>query len=131
MGIAGIFGPLAGGFIVDTISWHWIFFMNLPFGIVALIMLSMSLHEQMEKKKQIIDYKGIFAFTISMSAFLYALTLVKEYKEMNSHLLILFLVAIIALCLFIWFQAKGKSLCCRLNCLKINLLRLLIWRASY
>ncbi|MBS4209470.1 MDR family MFS transporter [Bacillus sp. FJAT-50079] len=108
-GIAGIFGPLTGGFIVDTISWHWIFFMNLPFGIIALIMLWMSLHEQIEKKKQIIDYKGIFAFTVSMSAFLYALTLVKEYKQMNSHLLILFLVAFIALCFFILFQAKGKE----------------------
>src|SRR5690606_13368508 len=52
-GIAGIFGPLAGGFIVDTISWHWIFFMNLPFGIISLILLWVALHEHIEKKKQI------------------------------------------------------------------------------
>ncbi|MBS4179423.1 MDR family MFS transporter [Lederbergia citrea] len=108
-GIAGIFGPLAGGFIVDTISWHWIFFMNLPFGIFSLILLWMALHEHVEKKKQIIDYAGIFSFTVCMSAFLYALTLVKEYKQITNQIFILFLVAFIALCLFIWIQAKGKE----------------------
>nr|MBC9706805.1 MFS transporter [Enterococcus sp.] len=33
-GIASVFGPLAGGFIVETISWHWIFFINVPIGLL-------------------------------------------------------------------------------------------------
>ncbi|MBS4197365.1 MDR family MFS transporter [Lederbergia citri] len=108
-GIAGIFGPLAGGFIVDTISWHWIFFMNLPFGIVSLFLLWVALHEHIEKKKQIIDYPGILTFTIFMSAFLYALTLVKEHKQLTNQISILFIVTFVGFCLFIWFQAKGKE----------------------
>lgn len=108
-GISGIVGPLAGGFIVDKISWHWIFYMNLPFGIIALILLWISLHEQVEKKKQIIDYPGIFTFAVSITAFLYALTLWKEQKQISSSIISLIVVAIVGICLFIWIEAKGKE----------------------
>lgn len=108
-GVAGIIGPLAGGFIVDTISWHWIFFMNLPFGIISLIFLWTSLHEQIEKKKQIIDYGGIITFAISMTAFLYALTLLKEHKQVTGNISILFTITLVSLGLFIWIEAKGKE----------------------
>ena len=37
-GIAGLLGPLAGGLIVDNVSWRWVFYLNLPFGIIALVL---------------------------------------------------------------------------------------------
>ncbi|MBP2239597.1 EmrB/QacA subfamily drug resistance transporter [Cytobacillus eiseniae] len=108
-GIAGIAGPLVGGFIVDTISWHWIFFMNLPFGIISLILLWVALKEEVEKKKQIIDYAGIFTFALCMTSFLYALTLLKEQKQLTTSISFMFILAFIGLCLFIWIEAKGKE----------------------
>lgn len=50
-GISGIVGPLVGGFFVDVLSWHWIFFVNIPFGIIAVIMVWMYLNESFEKEK--------------------------------------------------------------------------------
>ncbi len=44
-GIASVFGPLAGGFIVETISWHWIFFINVPIGILLIIFIWLYLNE--------------------------------------------------------------------------------------
>ncbi|TCN22721.1 MDR family MFS transporter [Mesobacillus foraminis] len=119
-GISGIVGPLVGGFIVDTISWHWIFFMNLPFGIVALCLLWVSLHEQIEKKKQTIDYAGIFTFAVSMTAFLYALTLLKEENQVTGSILTLFIVTVAGLGLFIWIEAKGKEPMLPLSLFKIR-----------
>lgn len=108
-GISGIVGPLAGGFIVDTISWHWIFFMNLPFGIIALFLLWVSLKEQVEKKKHVIDYPGIMTFAVSMTSFLYALTLLKEYKQITNSILVLSIVALVGLGLFFWIESKAKE----------------------
>ncbi|OMF24844.1 MFS transporter [Paenibacillus sp. FSL H8-0548] len=77
-GIAGISGPMAGGLLVDYISWRAIFYMNLPFGVVAIYLLFTSLRETIEKKKRYIDYPGIAVFTIAMFSFLYGMTLLRE-----------------------------------------------------
>lgn len=44
-GVAGLAGPLLGGFLIDTLSWHWIFFVNVPLGILALVLVQVSLKE--------------------------------------------------------------------------------------
>ncbi|HWO78685.1 MAG TPA: MDR family MFS transporter [Bacillus sp. (in: firmicutes)] len=72
-GIAGILGPLVGGFIVDFISWHWVFFINLPFGLVSMWMIGKHFKETLEKKKRQIDYGGAVTFTIAITALLFAL----------------------------------------------------------
>ena len=107
-GISGILGPLAGGFIVDTFTWHWIFFMNLPFGVTSLIIMQRALHEQITKKKQTIDFPGIITFTICMTAFLYSLELVKN-KQLNSLLAGCLIIAILFFSLFLWIETKMKE----------------------
>lgn len=108
-GISGVVGPLVGGVIVDTISWHWIFFMNLPFGFISLILLQQSLHEKLNKKKQVIDYPGIITFSISMASFLYVLNILKEHKQLTGESILFLFISVISFCMFIWFEAKGKE----------------------
>ncbi|MBO0993908.1 MDR family MFS transporter [Bacillus sp. SD088] len=121
-GISGILGPLVGGFIVDSISWHWIFFMNLPFGIIALILIGTSLHEQIEKKKRTIDYAGILTFAVCMTSFLYALNLWKEERQLTGSITMMFAIALISLLLFIWIESKGKEPMLPLSLFKIRLI---------
>jgi len=121
-GISGILGPLVGGFIVDNISWRWIFFMNIPFGIVSLVILWMSLFEQIEKKKQSIDYAGIIVFASSMTSLLYALTILKEQNQLTSSVLLLFALALIGIVLFGWIEMKAKEPMLPLSLFKVRTL---------
>lgn len=68
-GIAGLVGPLMGGAFIDLLSWHWIFFINIPFGILSIFLIQRNLKESFEKKKQIIDYAGIVTLSAAMLLF--------------------------------------------------------------
>ena len=75
--VAPVLGPTVGGFITDTFSWHWIFFINLPIGIVSLILTSLFVKESKQAEKAAeefrkgdkrIDWIGIFLFVSGIAA---------------------------------------------------------------
>jgi EmrB/QacA subfamily drug resistance transporter len=57
-GVAGIAGPFLGGAIVDLLSWRWVFFVNLPAGVLAMVLLGAGLHEKVERKERKLDLAG-------------------------------------------------------------------------
>ncbi|MEO5725592.1 MAG: MFS transporter, partial [Byssovorax sp.] len=54
----GLIGPMLGGFIVHHLSWRWVFYINLPFGVAAAAIVVTQLHEQIEKKPHTLDFLG-------------------------------------------------------------------------
>ena len=85
--ISGVLGPLAGGLIVDHVSWAWVFWLNLPIGIVTILGLVIFLHESVETHRARIDYLGAILFSVSTAALLALLT------ETDSHWWILLALA--------------------------------------
>ena len=57
---ASIAGPALGGLIVDHTTWRWIFYINVPVGLLALIVISITMPKRTEKRPHSIDYRGFF-----------------------------------------------------------------------
>jgi EmrB/QacA subfamily drug resistance transporter len=72
--ISAVIGPLAGGLIVDHFSWAWIFWINLPIGLTAILGLTLFLHEAVETHRARIDYLGAALFCVSIGSLLILLT---------------------------------------------------------
>lgn len=109
-GIASLTGPLLGGFLIDTLSWHWIFFINVPFGILSIVLLQRNLNESFEKKKHRLDFAGTFLLAASVASLLYATLTLGEGKTWHSpSLLMLLAITIIALTLFYFVEKKASE----------------------
>jgi EmrB/QacA subfamily drug resistance transporter len=73
-GVASIAGPLAGGWITDNFSWRWLFYVNLPFGVAALVFILAYLHLPHIPRHHKLDYVGFIALPIALVAVLLATT---------------------------------------------------------
>jgi EmrB/QacA subfamily drug resistance transporter len=72
-GLASILGPLAGGFITDHFSWRWVFYINIPFGLAAALVVGIALVEPKRHQRPVIDYAGAAYLTLAITLLLIAL----------------------------------------------------------
>lgn len=109
-GLASVFGPTLGGWIVDNADWHWVFWVFLPFGIVAFILI-WSLFPSVEKKPgEKVDYVGSLFLTTTIVPLLLAFSWAgSKYEWASGQIIGLFLATIASLAIFILVEKKAKS----------------------
>ena len=105
-GVAGLIGPLLGGFLIDYLSWHWIFFVNIPFGIFCIYILGKYVHEPELTKHPTIDYIGALLLSITIGSFLYGVMIIGENFKMA---MILFAITIIVGIVFYFQETRTKE----------------------
>jgi EmrB/QacA subfamily drug resistance transporter len=109
-GLSSIVGPALGGVIVDHFSWHWVFFINLPFGLISALLVVIALKENVERKKHHLDYIGTLALTGSIVALLFALLQGGTTWAWDSlPSLGLFAASIVLLALFLYVELRAAE----------------------
>lgn len=95
-----IVGPLLGGIITDTWSWRWIFYINIPIGIIAIIMNIIVIQDPpyMKRQKMKIDYWGLLLLSVGLGSLQFVLDKGENEDWFGSHLIVAFAV-IAAVCL--------------------------------
>ncbi len=66
-GVAAIIGPFLGGLITGTIGWRWVFYINVPVGIVAALLIWFALHEHVEHRQHRLDWIGAITLTLGIA----------------------------------------------------------------
>lgn len=69
-GVSAVVGPTAGGLIVDHVGWRWVFYVNLPFGLISAMLIWIFLHERVPRQRRSVDYVGAGALTLGVSLLL-------------------------------------------------------------
>ncbi len=106
----GVAGPILGGLILTFADWRWIFFINVPVGIIGAIWGYLALKElSVRKKGESFDLPGALSFSLGLTALLIALTLGIQYNFTSTPILVLFGLFIVGVAFFLWWERRAKT----------------------
>lgn len=106
-GVAGILGPLVGGLLVDYVSWRSIFYLNVPFACLSLLLIYRSLPAGFKRGTQHIDWKGIIIFSSGILLVLYGANGIVEQQLIQQKILHGAFIGI-GIIILLWFVTIEK-----------------------
>src|SRR6478609_1521004 len=102
-GVSTVVGPLLGGFFVDNLSWRWIFYVNVPIGVVAFGVLAAVLRVSVERRQHTIDYLGVALLAAGLSSIVLFTSLGgSSYPWVSPQILGLMAAGVVLLAAFVW-----------------------------
>ena len=112
-GVATIAGPTLGGLLVTAFDWRYIFFINLPIGVVVLVLTPFLIPDLRTDRKHSFDIGGVLLASLALLAICYALVEGQKYDwgTITSFISIplLFVVGVVLLVAFLWLQARRQE----------------------
>ncbi|WP_282837759.1 DHA2 family efflux MFS transporter permease subunit [Microbacterium flavum] len=106
-GVAMLVGPLAGGLLVDGFGWEWIFFVNLPVGVIGFV-LAWILVPNLETHEHRFDILGVLLSAVALFLIVFGLQ-EGEHYDWAAWVWVMIVAGVAVLALFIWQQAKTRS----------------------
>ncbi len=108
-GLALAAGPVIGGLLVDTLGWQSVFFVNVPIGVIALVVALRTVRESSNPEGRTLDLRGQLLAIVSLGALVYALIEANNYGWTSPFILTLFAVGIVAQLAFLYVEAHTPS----------------------
>ncbi len=109
-GVSSVAGPLLGGWFVDNLSWRWVFYVNLPIGLVALLVIAAVLRLPIQRRPHVVDYPGAVLITLAATGLVLLTTLGgTTYSWWSGQIAILALASVVLLAAFVWVEWRATE----------------------
>lgn len=119
--ISSIAGPLLGGWFVEHLSWHWIFYVNVPLGIAALVGFWVGFKPTGKRRTHSIDYAGALLLTIALSAIVLVTSLGgRTYPWGSTEINAIIVIAALASIGFVFAESRASEPVLPLGLFKMN-----------
>jgi EmrB/QacA subfamily drug resistance transporter len=110
-GLSSVIGPTLGGFITDNLSWHWVFFINVPLAIIILgLFIFFFPHLKPDFKRPHIDYPGIIFLALTVVPLMIALSIGGvDYDWLSPQIIGMLAISLVSLLIFIRVESRSPE----------------------